>query len=101
MKEIFERYVGEQIGVNCCEPKKYSPATLTAAHDDYFTIQHPSNGLSYSYPYRWVLNVAEGEGGVQAGGLFAKHNYAVVVEVFHLVVYTGATGGGIGFGVAF
>jgi hypothetical protein len=97
MNQILTKYVGEDIGINFKEAKKYDEAELVEVNVDYFSIRDPETNLLYSYPVRAILNIVEGDGGVSAGGVFSRKEYAVCVEVWHMVVYSGAAGIGVSF----
>ncbi|MDI6767102.1 MAG: hypothetical protein QME52_09800 [Bacteroidota bacterium] len=97
MNELLQKYVGQDIGINFKEVKKYDYAKLLTVETDYFTVQDPETNIRYSYSFRWLLNVVEGEGGISTVGVFSSKNFPVCIEVFHLVVYSGAGGVGISF----
>lgn len=88
-------YLGGPIGINASEPKTLDYATLVEVTDDYFTVDLArKNGLRLTYPLSRVVHIAEGVGGVEVGGLLGRRTYPLTVEVYHLIVYTGAVGFG-------
>lgn len=97
MKKLVEKYVGQNIGINFMQLKKYDIAYLVSASDEYFTIKDPKTNISYTYQYKWIMNVIEAEGGISTGGIFSQQNYPVLIEVFHFVVYSGSVGVGVSF----
>jgi len=57
--------------------------------DDFLTVFEAEDGTSISFPLRHVLSVVEAEKGVSTGMIF-RDKFCVVIEVFHVVVYSGA-----------
>jgi hypothetical protein len=51
MKEIFEHYVGQKIGLNFKEIGKFHALTLIAVHDDYFSVRVTDGGAVAHYPF--------------------------------------------------
>ena len=47
--------------------------------------------MTIHYPYRSILYLAEAEKGIRTGVIFGK-TFPLVVEINHLVVYSGAVG---------
>ena len=47
--------------------------------------------MGISFPLRHVLSVVEAEKGVSTGVIF-RDQFCVVIEAFHVVVYSGAAG---------
>lgn len=93
LSQLLKQYVGEMVGVNHSDPAKVEPATLVAVNADFFSVQIP-DGLLCHFPLRMVLSVTTGSSGgsVQTGGFFSKREYQVVIQVYHMVIYTGAVG---------
>lgn len=94
MKDILQRYVGQNIGINFKEVKEFDTVQLLKVTEEYFTVQVPKSQIMRSYPYAWVLSITEADGGLSSGSTFwmNKKSFPVCVEVFHLVVYSGGVG---------
>jgi hypothetical protein len=96
MRDILKKYVGQTIGINFKQPKGYEYAELVEVSDDHLSVKDPETGITFHFPLRWIMNIVESEAGLSLG-TFSKKDYPVLVEVFHLVVYSGAAGVGISF----
>ena len=59
MDELLRKYIGQNIGINFKEPKKYDFAKLIKVESNYFTILDTSTNLMYSYSFSWILNIIE------------------------------------------
>ena len=88
---LLSRYLSRYVGVNHRDTKKFERALLTRVSDDFFTVFAAENKTSISFPLRHVLSVVEAEKGVSTGVIF-RDQFCVVIEVFHVVVYSGAVG---------
>jgi hypothetical protein len=85
--------------MNLHEPKKLDYATLLKVGEDHLSVLDEDSGLIYHFPLSWVINVIEASGGIATTGaslfgfsISSKKEYRVIIEVFHLVVYSGAAG---------
>jgi hypothetical protein len=88
---LLARYLNRYVGVNYRDTKKFERALLTRVSDDFFTVFAAENKTSISFPLRHVLSVVEADKGVTTGMIF-RDQFCVVIEVFHVVVYSGAVG---------
>ena len=64
-------------------------ASLTRVTDDFLTVFTAENGTNISFPLRRVLSIVEAEKGVSTGVIF-RDQFCVVIEVFYVVVCSGA-----------
>jgi hypothetical protein len=94
MNELLQKYIGQNIGINFREFTKYEFAKLIKVETDYFTVENTETNISYNYSFNWVLSVIESDGKLSTG-FFSRKKFPVCIEVYHLVVYSGATGIGI------
>ncbi len=86
MKALFERYLGQRIGLNYHTAYHIDEATLALAAETFFAARGERDGVTHYYPYSAVIHVMEKEGGVEVGGLFVhKHQWPLVVKVGHVV----------------
>ena len=68
MKEVFERYVGQKIGLNFKEIGKFHAITLIAVHDDYFSVSVTDGAAVAHYPFCQVLSFTESPQGIPISG---------------------------------
>jgi hypothetical protein len=93
MKDIFARYVGQQIGLNFKEIGKFHPITLVDVQDTYFSVRASKGDAIAHYPFRHVLSFTESQEGIAISGFGILHAPKV-----HFVVQTHVlSSGGIGF----
>lgn len=91
MGTLLSRYLDRYVGVNHRDPKKFERVLLTKVSDAFFTIFVADNQTKVSFPLRYVLSVTEAEGGVSTGVIF-REQFTVIIQVYHLVIYSGAVG---------
>ena len=89
MREIFERYKGEVISINCTDPVKIENLELFLVNDTYFGVLNSETGFRAYYNYENVV------------GVFETDENPLYVNVRHFVLYKGGTGFGLGVGVRF
>lgn len=94
MKDIFERYRGTIVGINCSDPVGTDLLRLFVVNDDYFGLLNSSNGFRAYYPYESVLGVFESDKGFEGG-------CSLLINVNHFVLYEGSRGLGLGVGFGF
>lgn len=88
MKDLLNRYVGVEIGLNLIKPLHIESATLDAVHDSYFTVTRVKDGNVYHYPFLNIVKVIENPEGVTVGGFFSqKKTYPLVIKTGHIVDY--------------
>ena len=93
MKDIFARYIGQQIGLNLKEIGKFHSITLVDVQDSYFSVRGSKGDAIAHYPFRQVLSFTESQQGIEISGFGILHAPKV-----HFVVQTYAlSGGSIGF----
>ena len=93
MYKLLEKYIDQEIGINVEKPTRYQKAKLVEVTEDYLTVLLENKGLYFTFPLRWVLNIITAKEGSISVGILGK-NYSVVIEVYHLIVYSGALGVG-------
>ncbi len=87
MKDIFERYVGKEIGINADKPYHLDSFTLESVTDSYFTVSREQNSNLIHIPFQNIIRVLEDDlEGIHVGGLFhQKKNYSLIVKIGHFV----------------
>ena len=87
MKDILERYLGEEIGMNVDHPYHLDPFTIESVTDSYFTVSREKNSNLFHIPYQNIIRVIEDDlEGIHVGGLFhQKRNFRLVVKIGHYV----------------
>ncbi len=87
MRDIFERYVGKEIGMNVDKPFHLESFTVALVTDSYFTVSQETNNNLTHIPYQNIIRVLENElEGILVGGLFhQKKHYPLVVKIGHYV----------------
>jgi hypothetical protein len=68
MKEIFERYVGQQIGLNYKEIGKFHAITLIDVQDTHFSVRASKGDAVAHYPLWQVLSFTESAEGITIAG---------------------------------
>ena len=91
MKEILKKYVNQEIGINVQLPNMYKKAKLVSVFDDYFSVFEEDTKLTTHFNFQVIMNIKEAEGGIRTGIIFGK-NYPLLIEVNHLIVYSGFVG---------
>ncbi|MDH3688350.1 MAG: hypothetical protein OEU36_02545 [Gammaproteobacteria bacterium] len=86
MKDVLERHLNQEVGINLERPFRVESALLIKVEDDYFTIQDHKNDYIHHFSYASIVQVVENPDGVEIGGLFShKKRFPVVIKVGHLV----------------
>ena len=86
MKDLLNRYVGSEIGLNLVKPTHIDTVKLEAVHASYFTVVHKKDGNTYHFPFLNIVKVIENPEGVTVGGFFTqKKTYPLVVKTGHIV----------------
>ena len=99
MRAVLEKYVGEQVGINCKEAAKYHSAKLVSANDRYFTVELADPKVTVHYPYSQLMFVSESLSGFKTAGFFSGNRVRAFLQVNILAI--GGNGFGVGVGVAF
>jgi hypothetical protein len=91
MKNILEKYLDTEIGINYEKPFKIEGATLIGLYDNYFSISDHKNAYTHYFSYQSIVQIIEHKDGVDVGGLFTHtKRHVVVVKVGHLIEYVPA-----------
>ena len=87
MKDILERYVGKEIGVNANKPFHIDSYLLESVEDLYFSVCQEKSSSRTHIPYHSIIRIIEDQtGGIHVGGLFQqKKDFPLVVKVAHYV----------------
>jgi len=86
MKALFDRYVGQPIGLNYASAYAVDGAKLVESGPDYIAAVGDKDGVTHYYPHSSILHAMEKAGGVEVGGLFRhKQAWPLVVKVGHVV----------------
>ena len=91
MKDVLERYLNQEIGINYEKPFKIESAILTGVGSDWFSIVDEQKGYTHHFSFISIVQIIENDGGVDVGGVFThKKHFSVVVKVGHLFEYVPA-----------
>jgi hypothetical protein len=87
MKDIFERFLGQEIGMNIESPYHIDSFTIESVADYYFTVSRKKNSNLFHIPYQNIIRIVEDDmEGIHIGGLFhQKKDYQLVVKIGHYV----------------
>jgi hypothetical protein len=87
MKDIFERYIGKEIGMNAEKPYHLDSYTVESVTDTYFTVSQKKNSNLIHIPFQNIIRVREDNAeGIHVGGLFhQKKDFPLVVKIGHHV----------------
>ena len=89
-KDLLLPFIGKWAGVNIDNPTKLQHAKLIGVETDFFTVKY--NSILYHYPYNQILKITTTVNGSNiTNGIIVGIEAALFIEVFHLVVYKGAT----------
>ena len=97
MKDLFKKYVGNDVGINFKDLRKFHAARLVNACDTFFTIEGlKSEQVKIHYNYSNVITACEISAGTSTAEIFSPKKVNFLIQVNHLVV---GSGGGIGIGI--
>jgi hypothetical protein len=83
LANVFNRYLGNVIGINYRNAQTVESASLVAVTDDHFAVYDPNGGRLYHFPLRMVLEVVEPQvERLGSAGLYSVEN-SLLVRVFH------------------
>ena len=85
MKEILEKYVGQELGLNIHSAFKVEPVTLTGVSDTYFTVKDHKDNYIHHFSYFSIVQIVESEDGITLSGFFFhKEHFKAVIKIGHL-----------------
>lgn len=88
MKDLIEKQLGNEIGINIHSAHRIEPATLIAATDEYFSITTQADENVFHVPYANIVKVIENPGGVIVSGFFkSRKTHPFVIKIGHVVEY--------------
>ncbi|MCP4624490.1 MAG: hypothetical protein GY850_13325 [bacterium] len=87
MQDLLEKYKGQAIGINYDNSADIREAQLVDANCEYFRVFAEQNNLYYTYPFKSILTVIEGQDGVAVGDSKEKVKFSVVIKVYPLVLF--------------
>jgi hypothetical protein len=90
-KDLIFPYVGQRIGINTIDPIKFNSVKLEDVQQDFFTVSHSVGSMHIPYAHILKVMTAE-EGGSIKTGIFLGIEARIFIEIFHMVVYKGASG---------
>jgi hypothetical protein len=85
-REYLAQYAGTSIAINVADPVHAETALLRSSQADHFEVQHGDS--VFRIPYAQILKISE------RTSKDSKARVALVIEIFHLVVYKGSVGFG-------
>ena len=72
MRDILEKYVGHEIGVNILGTSHVDEVKLSSVSDHYFSVFHEDDGNTYHIPFIHVLHIAQNDNGVKEGRFLSR-----------------------------
>ena len=89
MKEILEKYLDMEVGINIERPLRIDPAKLVATRETYFSVVDEYKGYTHHFSYNSIVQIIEHAGGIDVGGLFEhKKHFNLVIKVGHIPEFT-------------
>lgn len=88
MKNVLEKYLYKDIGINYEKPFRIDDAKLVELTDNYFSVVDHNKGYTHYFSHSSIVQIIEHQRGIDVGGLFThKKHHLVVVKVGHLIEY--------------
>lgn len=88
MKNLIEKQIGNEVGINLHSAHRIESATLISADDDYFSVRTVADENLYHVPYVNIVKVIENPDGVTVSGFFKSHKtHPFVIKIGHVVEY--------------
>jgi hypothetical protein len=87
MLTLLEKYKGQAIGINYDNSADIREAQLVDANCDYFRVFAEQKNLYYTYPFKSILTIIEGQDGVEIGESKEKVKFNVVIKVYPLALF--------------
>ena len=89
MKDILEKYIQREIGINIERPLRIDSATLKSVSDHYFSVVDENKGYTHHFSYNSIIQIIEHPDGIDVGGLFEhKKHFNLVIKVGHIPEFT-------------
>lgn len=86
MKEILNKYLNEEIGLNLNVARRLDCAMLLGVRDCYFSVKNYDSEHIHHIPYTSVVDIIEDSSGIKTGGLFSTiHSFECAVRVGHII----------------
>ncbi len=87
MRKLLEKYKGQSIGINYDNSAEIMEAQLADINSEYFRVFAEQKKLYYTYTFRNILTVIEGQDGVEVGESNEKEKFNAVIKVYPLVLF--------------
>lgn len=85
MKNILQKFIDQEIGINLERPLRIDSATLLAVYDDWFSVADNDRGYTHHFPFHSIVQVIEHPKGIDVGGLFEhKKHFNLVIKIAHV-----------------
>ena len=89
MKDILEKYVGQELGINIERPLRIDSVTLKSVHEHYFSVVDENKGYTHHFSYNCIIQIIEHPDGIDVGGLCEhKKHFNLVIKVGHIPEFT-------------
>ena len=89
MKNILEKYIQQELGINIERPLRIDSVRLKAVHDNYFSVVDGNKGYTHHFSYNSIIQIIEHPDGIDVGGLFEhKKHFNLVIKVGHIPEFT-------------
>ena len=94
ISDVIKPICGQIIGINALDVSKIEPAKLIEIQYDYFAVE--VGDVLVHVPYSQIIKVTSSKTGNLSIGAFGfGGNFALIIKVFHFVIYKGAVGVGL------
>ena len=87
MLSLLEKYKGQAIGINYDNSADIREAQLVDVNGEYFRVFAEQKNLYYTYPFKSILTIIEGQDGVEIGETKEKVKFNVVIKVYPLALF--------------
>ena len=87
MQGLLEKYKGQAIGINYDNSADIRKLNSLMPTSEYFRVFAEQKNLYYTYPFKSILTVIEGQDGVEVGESKEKVKFNVVIKVYPLVLF--------------
>ena len=88
LKDLIEKQVGNEIGINLHGAHRIESARLIDAKAEFFSVETEQEQNLYHIPYVNIVKVIENPQGVTVSGFFKSHKtHPFVIKIGHVVEY--------------
>lgn len=89
MKNILEKFLNQEIGINLERPLRIDSATLISVDDGWISVADNDRGYTHHFPFHSIIQIIEHPNGIEVGGLFEhKKHFNLVIKIAHVPEFT-------------